>query len=52
MPARRSYDLVAAATTEPRWARWLLTGGALAFLLCFLLLLDIYENGSNGCFHT
>ncbi|GHH50137.1 sulfate ABC transporter permease subunit CysW [[Pseudomonas] boreopolis] len=38
MPARRSRDIVAAATTEPRWARWLLTAGALAFLLFFLLL--------------
>ncbi|HAI93303.1 MAG TPA: sulfate ABC transporter permease subunit CysW [Xanthomonadaceae bacterium] len=34
---RRPRD-VASATTEPRWARALLTAGALGFLLCFLLL--------------
>ncbi|HEY0334413.1 MAG TPA: sulfate ABC transporter permease subunit CysW [Stenotrophomonas sp.] len=38
MPARRSRDTVAAATTEPRWVRALLILGALAFLLFFLLL--------------
>lgn len=38
MPTRRSREIVAVATTEPRWARWLLIAGALAFLLCFLLL--------------
>jgi sulfate transport system permease protein len=38
MPASRSRDIVASATTEPGWARWLLIGGAMAFLLFFLLL--------------
>ena len=35
---RRSRDIAASATTEPRWARVLLIAGALGFLLCFLLL--------------
>jgi len=38
MPARRSRDTVANATTEPRWVRAALVAGALAFLLFFLLL--------------
>jgi len=38
MPARRSRDTAAAATTEPGWVRALLVLGALAFLLFFLLL--------------
>ena len=38
MPARRSREIVANATTEPRWVRALMVLGALAFLLCFLLL--------------
>ena len=38
MPARRSRDTAANATTEPRWVRAALVAGALGFLLFFLLL--------------
>ena len=45
---RRPRD-VASATTEPRWARALLTAGALGFLLCWvgaLLTLPLSTIGS------
>ncbi|KAB7766317.1 sulfate ABC transporter permease subunit CysW [Xanthomonas maliensis] len=35
---RRTRQVTAAATTEPRWVQWLLIAGALGFLLAFLLL--------------
>jgi sulfate transport system permease protein len=38
LPARRVRSVPRRATRDPRWARWLLTGIALAFLAFFLVL--------------
>ncbi len=38
LPARRSRAVPRRANRDPRWARWLLTGIALAFLAFFLVL--------------
>ena len=38
VPDTRARAATASPTTEPRWVQWLMIGGALAFLLAFLLL--------------
>ncbi|MEE7547450.1 sulfate ABC transporter permease subunit CysW [Xanthomonas sp. Kuri4-1] len=54
MPSHRARAVSDSATTEPRWMQWLLIGGALAFLLSFLLLplLLVFTEALRGGWQT